>query len=80
MEVDPPATEEVAVLSADDDKVAVCVVDSCLGVVVVVLPFPTVEVPSPVVLERQRPLVSFRFVEILTKLPMPRLLAVLMGV
>ena len=52
-----------------------CVVDGCHGVVVVALPFPTV-----VMLEKQRPLVSFRFVEILTKLPMPRLLAVLMGV
>ena len=49
--------------------------DGCHGVVVVALPFPTV-----VVLEKQRPLVSFLFVEILTKLPMPRLLAVLMGV
>ena len=49
-------------------------------VVVVVLPFPTVVVRIAVVLEKQRPLVSFRFVEILIKLPMPRLLAVLMGV
>ena len=31
-------------------------------------------------LGKQRPLVSFRFVETSTKLPMPRLLAVLMGV
>ena len=50
------------------------------GLVVVALPFPPVVVPSDVVLAKQRPLVSFRFVEILTKLLMPRLSAVLMGV
>ena len=54
--------------------------DSSFGVVVVALPFPPVVVPSDVMLAKHRPLVSFRFVEILTKLPMPRLSAVLMGV
>ena len=70
--------ETVVVLRTDDDES--CFDDSGPGLVVVALPFPPVVVPSDVVLEKQRPLVSLRFVEILTKLLMPRLFAVLMGV
>ena len=50
------------------------------AVVVAALPFPPAVVPSGVVPAKQRPLVSLRFVEISTKLPMPRLSAVLRGV
>ena len=51
-----------------------------LGAVVAALPFPPAVVPSGAVAAKQRPLVSLRFVEVSTKLPMPRLSAALRGV
>ena len=50
------------------------------AVVVAALPFPPAVMPSGAVAAKQRPLVSLRFVEVSTKLPMPRLSAALRGV